>query len=50
MILKAKLGIAPIAWSNDDLPQLGVIHRYRLAWQRVAKQDFQGLKQAGNFR
>ena len=21
--MKAKLGIAPIAWSNDDLPQLG---------------------------
>ena len=23
MTLTAKLGIAPIAWSNDDLPQLG---------------------------
>ena len=21
--MKAKLGIAPIAWSNDDLPELG---------------------------
>lgn len=25
MQLKAKLGIAPIAWSNDDLPQLGLV-------------------------
>ena len=23
IIMKAKLGIAPIAWSNDDLPELG---------------------------
>ena len=21
--MKAKIGIAPIAWSNDDLPELG---------------------------
>ena len=21
--MKARLGIAPIAWSNDDLPELG---------------------------
>ena len=27
--MKIKLGIAPIAWSNDDMPELGGIPQLR---------------------
>ncbi len=47
--LQARLGIAPIAWSNDDLPQLGgdtpletCLHESRLA-------GFSGVETGGKF-
>ena len=45
---KVKLGIAPIAWTNDDLPDLGKENTFEqcrsLKWH---SQDFTG-SEAGN--
>ncbi len=43
--MKAKLGIAPIAWSNDDLPELGgETTLLKLVWRSQDLQAFQVLK------
>ena len=39
--MKAKLGIAPIAWSNDDLPELEERHLSKPAFQSQNLQDLQ---------
>lgn len=49
MTLKAKLGIAPIAWSNDDLPQLGGDTPLETCLAESALAGFRGVETGGKF-
>ncbi|GLR09612.1 myo-inosose-2 dehydratase [Mixta theicola] len=49
MTLKAKLGIAPIAWSNDDLPQLGGDTPLTTCLAESRQAGFQGVETGGKF-
>ncbi|CAI2433359.1 myo-inosose-2 dehydratase [Serratia ficaria] len=49
MVLKAKLGIAPIAWSNDDLPQLGGATPLAVCLSESRLAGFQGVETGGKF-
>ncbi|CAI0952284.1 myo-inosose-2 dehydratase [Serratia liquefaciens] len=49
MVLKAKLGIAPIAWSNDDLPQLGGETSLATCLFESHLAGFQGVETGGKF-
>ncbi|ATA20448.1 inosose dehydratase [Gibbsiella quercinecans] len=49
MVLKAKLGIAPIAWSNDDLPQLGGDTPLITCLAESRQAGFQGVETGGKF-
>lgn len=49
MVLKAKLGIAPIAWSNDDLPQLGGDTPLETCLKESAEAGFTGVETGGKF-
>ncbi|MEN5282391.1 myo-inosose-2 dehydratase [Serratia marcescens] len=49
MALKAKLGIAPIAWSNDDLPQLGGDTPLTTCLYESQLAGFQGVETGGKF-
>lgn len=49
MTLKAKLGIAPIAWSNDDLPQLGGDTPLETCLAESAEAGFVGVETGGKF-
>lgn len=49
MSLKAKLGIAPIAWSNDDLPQLGGDTPLTTCLYESQLAGFQGVETGGKF-
>lgn len=49
MMLKAKLGIAPIAWSNDDLPQLGGDTPLETCLSESRLAGFQGVETGGKF-
>ncbi|GME29495.1 myo-inosose-2 dehydratase [Pantoea sp. QMID1] len=49
MMLKAKLGIAPIAWSNDDLPQLGGDTPLTTCLSESRQAGFQGVETGGKF-
>ena len=44
---KVKLGIAPIAWTNDDLPELGKENTFRQCISEMALAGFQG-SEVGN--
>ncbi|NIF23837.1 myo-inosose-2 dehydratase [Candidatus Pantoea multigeneris] len=48
-MLKAKLGIAPIAWSNDDLPQLGGDTPLSICLSESHQAGFQGVETGGKF-
>lgn len=48
-MLKAKLGIAPIAWSNDDLPQLGGETTLATCLIESRLAGFQGVETGGKF-
>jgi inosose dehydratase len=48
-MLKAKLGIAPIAWSNDDLPQLGGDTPLTTCLAESHLAGFQGMETGGKF-
>jgi len=48
-MLKAKLGIAPIAWSNDDLPQLGGETPLSTCLIESHLAGFQGVESGGKF-
>ncbi len=48
-MLKAKLGIAPIAWSNDDLPQLGGETPLATCLAESRLAGFQGVETGGKF-
>jgi len=47
--LKAKLGIAPIAWSNDDLPQLGGDTPLETCLSESRLAGFSGVETGGKF-
>ena len=49
MQLKAKLGIAPIAWSNDDLPQLGGDTPLETCLSESRFAGFSGVETGGKF-
>jgi inosose dehydratase len=48
-MLNAKLGIAPIAWSNDDLPQLGGDTPLLTCLSESHQAGFQGVETGGKF-
>jgi inosose dehydratase len=47
--MKAKLGIAPIAWSNDDLPELGGETTLETCLEEAAAAGFTGVETGGKF-
>jgi len=49
MALKAKVGIAPIAWSNDDLPQLGGDTPLETCLAESRLAGFAGVETGGKF-
>lgn len=49
MTLHAKLGIAPIAWSNDDLPQLGGDTPLSVCLAESRLAGFSGVETGGKF-
>ena len=49
MSLTAKLGISPIAWSNDDLPQLGGDTPLETCLRESRQAGFLGVETGGKF-
>lgn len=47
--MKAKLGIAPIAWSNDDLPELGGDTKLETCLKESREAGFSGVETGGKF-
>ena len=47
--MKAKLGIAPIAWSNDDLPELGGDTPLETCLSEARQAGFSGVETGGKF-
>lgn len=47
--MKAKLGIAPIAWSNDDLPELGGDTTLETCLSESKEAGFLGVETGGKF-
>ncbi len=47
--MKAKLGIAPIAWSNDDLPELGGETTLETCLIESKIAGFSGVETGGKF-
>ena len=47
--MKAKLGIAPIAWSNDDLPELGGETTLDTCLRESKLSGFTGVETGGKF-
>ena len=47
--MKAKLGIAPIAWSNDDLPELGGETTLETCLRDSRDAGFSGVETGGKF-
>ncbi len=47
--MKAKLGIAPIAWSNDDLPELGGDTPLETCLSESKAAGFSGVETGGKF-
>ncbi|MDH3235130.1 MAG: myo-inosose-2 dehydratase [Alphaproteobacteria bacterium] len=47
--MKAKLGIAPIAWSNDDLPELGGDTPLETCLSESRAAGFSGVETGGKF-
>jgi inosose dehydratase len=47
--MKAKLGIAPIAWSNDDLPELGGETTLETCLRESREAGFSGVETGGKF-
>lgn len=47
--MRAKLGIAPIAWSNDDLPELGSQTTLETCLQEASAAGFSGVETGGKF-
>ena len=47
--MKIKLGIAPIAWSNDDMPELGGDTPIETCLDEASKAGFEGIELGGKF-
>ena len=47
--MKIKLGIAPIAWSNDDMPELGGDTSIEQCLEEAATAGFTGIELGGKF-
>ena len=47
--MKIKLGIAPIAWSNDDMPELGGDTPIEQCLEEAASAGFTGIELGGKF-
>ena len=47
--MKARLGIAPIAWSNDDLPELGGDTTLETCLSEARGAGFSGIETGGKF-
>ena len=44
-----KLGIAPIAWSNDDMPELGGDTPIETCLKEASEVGFSGIELGGKF-
>ena len=49
MFNNVKLGIAPIGWTNDDMPQLGGELTFEQMISEAALAGFQGTEVGGKF-
>ena len=47
--MKIKLGIAPIAWSNDDMPELGGDTPIEQCLEEASAAGFTGIELGGKF-
>ena len=47
--MKIKLGIAPIAWSNDDMPELGGDTPIEQCLEEASVAGFTGIELGGKF-
>ena len=47
--MSVKLGIAPIAWSNDDMPELGGDTTLEQCLSEASKAGFTGIESGGKF-
>ena len=47
--MKIKIGIAPIAWSNDDMPELGGDTPIENCLKEAKKAGFSGIELGGKF-
>ena len=47
--MKIKIGIAPIAWSNDDMPELGGDTPIEICLYEAKKAGFSGIELGGKF-
>ena len=47
--MKIKIGIAPIAWSNDDMPELGGDTPIETCLEEASKAGFKGIELGGKF-
>ena len=47
--MSIKLGIAPIAWSNDDMPELGGKTPLEQCLKEASMAGFTGIESGGKF-
>ena len=47
--MKIKIGIAPIAWSNDDIPELGGDTPIEVCLDEAKKAGYSGIELGGKF-
>ena len=47
--MSIKLGIAPIAWSNDDMPELGGNTTLEQCLAEASEAGFTGIESGGKF-
>ena len=47
--MSIKLGVAPIAWSNDDMPELGGETTLEQCLHEASKAGFTGIESGGKF-
>ena len=47
--MSVKLGIAPIAWSNDDMPELGGDTSLETCLSEARQAGFTGIESVENF-
>ena len=47
--MSVKLGIAPIAWSNDDMPELGGDTPIETCLKEAREAGFEGIELGGKF-